>query len=100
MKKLSNDENIANLKKRKIFWYIIIVMYVLAIVIAFASLFIKNWFVILSSLIFFLLAVQLKKMRDGIVINKIDDYVDEREDIKAIAKEREKIRKRNKKGQQ
>jgi len=99
MKKLSNDENIANLHKRKILWYVIIVMYVLAIVIAFVSLFINEWFMIVSSLVFFVLAVHFKNKRESIVINKIYDYVDDGEGIKAIAKEREKIKKRNKKAQ-
>jgi len=96
MKKLSNDQNIENLKKRKILWFIILIMYFISILIAFISLFVNEWYIIMGSLVFFLTAIYFKNKRENIPINKIDDYVDDRDDIKDIEKEKLKIRKRNK----
>ena len=94
MKKISNDQNLENLRKRKILRYVMIVVYVMAIVAAFIDLFVQNWFLLGGALVLFLIATLINKKRDGIVINKRDD-INDNEESKIINKERENIRQRN-----
>lgn len=66
MTKLTNDENIKNLKKRKVLRYLIIVFGIITIVLAILALTIKLSFIF--SLIAFIIMTMLTKKRDSIPI--------------------------------
>jgi len=79
MKKISNDENIKNLKKREYLRITIIFFAFLTIALAVANLFFNiNLIFALST---FLIYVILNKIRDNIVINKKDDLKEVRNEI-------------------
>lgn len=96
MKKISNDQNLENLRKRKLLRYAMIALYIMAIVVAFIDLFVGNWFLLGGALVLFLMATQVNNKRNSIEINKRDDMADN-DESKLIDKEREKIKKRNQK---
>ena len=83
-KKISNDENIRNLKKRKILRAFIIIFCILTIILAFLNLFydVSIFFAIGT----FVIVIILNKTRDNIFINKRDDLEEIREEIKKIKK--------------
>ena len=69
--KLSNDENIRNLKKRKILRYVLIVLALLTIVLSLLSIF--NYISFIFPLITFILYSIIMRIRENIKINKVDD---------------------------
>lgn len=75
-KKLSNDENIKNLKKRKILRIAIIVFCILTIAFSVLTLVIKTSVII--PIVTFIIAKILIKIRDNTEINKKDDLKDVR----------------------
>lgn len=75
-KKLSNDENIKNLKKRKILRIAIIVFCILTIAFSVLTLVIKTNVII--PIVTFIIAKILIKIRDNTEINKKDDLKDVR----------------------
>ena len=75
-KKLSNDENIKNLKKRKILRIAIIVFCILTIAFSVLTLVIKTSVII--PIVTFIVAKILIKIRDNTEINKKDDLKDVR----------------------
>lgn len=66
MTKLTNDENIKNLKKRKVLRYLIIFFGIITIILAILALTIKLSFIF--SLIAFIIMTMLTKKRDSIPI--------------------------------
>lgn len=79
MVKLSNDENIKNLKKRELLRILMIIFSLLTIVLAFLNLFDKVN--IVFALFSFVITVILKRVRESTEIIRKDD------DIDAIKKE-------------
>ena len=76
MKKLSNDENIKNLKKRKYLRNVSICFSFLTIVFAFINLFdISKWWALLVALLCALAAKYTLNFREKIPINRAEDYV-------------------------
>ena len=75
-KKISNDENIKNLKKRKILRYFLIFFSIVTIVSSLLSLI--YGLTIYIPLASFIITTILNKVRDSIVINKKDDLKDVR----------------------
>jgi len=75
-KELTNDENVKNLKKRKIIRYIIIPLYFLTIVVALADLFLQQTILLLIAIVLFLITVSLDKYRESIQIIKHDELKD------------------------
>ena len=96
MKKISNDQNIVNLRRRELLWYAMIIFYVAAIIVSFVCLFVQNLFLLGTALLLFLFATQINKKRALIAINKIDDINKDKE-IEKVGKELENIRNRNQK---
>lgn len=74
--KISNDENIRNLKKRKILRWIIIGFSIVTIVLSLLSLIIQLNFIF--PLITFIITSILMRVRDNTPINKKDDLADVR----------------------
>ena len=74
--KISNDENIRNLKKRKILRWIIIVFSIVTIVLSLLSLIVQLNFIF--PLITFIITSILMRVRDNTPINKKDDLADVR----------------------
>lgn len=66
MTKLTNDENIRNLKKRKVLRYLIIVFGIITIILAILALTIKLSFIF--SLVAFIIMTMLTKKRESIPI--------------------------------
>ena len=66
MTKLTNDENIRNLKKRKVLRYLIIVFGIITIILAILALTIKLSFIF--SLVSFIIMTMLTKKRESIPI--------------------------------
>ena len=87
MKKLTNDENIKNLKTRKILRYFIIGFGILTIVFALLSLTTKLSFIF--SLVAFIIMTLLTKKRESIPINISKDLETKRIE-KAIEKQKKK----------
>lgn len=85
MVKLSNDENIRNLKKRKILRYIIIALGFTTIILAILSLTIKLWFGF--SLISFIITSILTKKRESIPI-RLNKDLEIKKIEKAMAKKK------------
>lgn len=79
MKKLSNDQNIKNLKTRKVLRYLIIILGIITIVLAILSLTIKLGFG--YSLVAFIIMTILTKVRENIPIKVSKDV-----EIKRIEK--------------
>lgn len=90
-KKITNDENIKNLKKRKILRYFIILFAILTIVFSVLNLFFQVSLVF--ALVFFVITTILDKVRSKIEIIKKDDMEDIR---KEITKNKKKFIKTNK----
>lgn len=90
MKKISNDQNIKNLKSRKILRYLIIVCGLITIVLAVLSLTIKLSFI--YSLIAFIIMTILTKKRESIPIK-----LNKSKDIKIIEREMNKQKNSKKK---
>ena len=76
MKKLSNDENIKNLKKRKILRAVVMICAVITMLLSFASIFYN--INLIFPLIAFIITHTMLKIRDKIEINKKDDLKDVR----------------------
>ena len=76
-KKLSNDENIRNLRKRKILRIVVMICAVITMILSFATIFYN--LNLLFPLIAFLITHFLLKYREKIEINKKDDLKDVRE---------------------
>lgn len=74
--KISNDENIRNLKKRKILRWIIIGFSIVTIVLSLLSLIVQLNFIF--PLITFIITSILMRVRDNTPINKKDDLADVR----------------------
>lgn len=89
MEKLTNDQNIKNLKKRKILRYLIIVFGVLTIGLSILALTIKLNFVF--SLIAFVIMTLLTKYRESIPI-KISKTLEMKKIEKTLAKHKNKIK--------
>ncbi|MBQ7136852.1 MAG: hypothetical protein IJO43_02605 [Bacilli bacterium] len=87
MNKLTNDQNIKNLKKRKILRYLIIALGIITIVLSILSLIIKWSFIF--PLITFLLMTILTKKRESIPI-KLSKSIETKRIEKAIKKQKEK----------
>lgn len=87
MVKLTNDQNIKNLKKRKILRYLIIFFGVVTIVLAILTLTIKLSFIF--SLISFLIMTILTKKREGIPI-KIHKDLEMKKIENALKKQKKK----------
>ena len=87
MEKLTNDQNIKNLKKRKVLRYVIIVFGFLTIVLAILSLIIKLNFIF--SLISFVIMTILTKKRESIPI-KISKDLESIKIKKALEKHKKK----------
>lgn len=75
-KKLSNDENIKNLRKRKILRIVIMVCAVVTMALSFASILYNLNFIF--PLIAFIITHSLLRFREKIEINKKDDLADVR----------------------
>jgi len=80
-KELTNDENLRNLKRRKIIRYIILPLYFATIVVALADLFAQQTILLLIAILLFLLTVSLDKYRESIPIIKSDELEDDKEEI-------------------
>lgn len=89
-KKLSNDENIRNLKKRYILRIVIIIILLATLVLSVCSIFYN--FLIIPTIILFIIAKVITKVRENTPINKISDndveYV--RKSIKSVNNRRKK----------
>ena len=98
-KELTNDENIANLKKRKLLRIAIIIFATITIVCALLTI-ISEWtdigfkFSVLYALIAYIITTILSVQRNKIRINKNKEFDDIREEIKKT----KKITKTKKKG--
>lgn len=79
-KKISNDQNIKNLKKREILRICIIIFSILTIVFAFLNLFYDVS--LIFGIVFFIITVVLNKRREKTIINKKDELKEIREAIK------------------
>ena len=80
-REISNDENIANLKKRKYLRYLIIFFALITIVLAFLDLIMQNTFLLMFAIIFFIITTFLNKYRESLEIIKKDDLKEVREAI-------------------
>lgn len=87
MKKLTNDQNIKNLKKRKILRYLIMVFGFITIVLAILALVIKLSFI--YSLITFVIMTIITKKRDSIPI-KLSKDIESKRIENAIKKQKSK----------
>ena len=95
-KELTNDENLRNLKRRKIIRYIILPLYFATIVVALADLFAQQTILLLIAILLFLLTVSLDKYRESIPIIKSDELEDDKEEsIKEEKKEEVKKETKN-----
>ena len=87
MVKLTNDQNIKNLKKRKVLRYFIIIFGLITIVLAVLSLIIKLSFI--YSLIGFIIMTTLTRARENIPI-KISKSIETKRIEKALEKQKKK----------
>ena len=78
---ISNDENIANLKKRKYLRYAIIIFALITIILAFLDLIMQNTLLLLLAIIFFIITTFLNKYRESLKIIKKDELKEVREAI-------------------
>ena len=81
IQEISNDENIANLKKRKYLRYAIIFFALITIVFALLDLIMQNTLLLLLAIIFFIITTFLNKYRESLKIIKHDDLKEVREAI-------------------
>ena len=81
-KRLTNDENIANLKKRKILRYLMIFFDALTLVLAVLTLTIG--LSLIFALITYIIAVILGNIRKKTIINKADDIFEVEEEIEKV----------------
>ena len=84
VKKLSNDENIANLKKRKVLKYLLIVFSLLTMILAALSLMIGLSFI--YALVTYIVVVILSNKRKNTIINKTNDIYEVEEEIEKVNK--------------
>ena len=80
-REISNDENIANLKKRKYLRYGIIFFALVTIVFAVLDLIMQNTLLLLLAIIFFIITTFLNRYRESLEIIKKDDLKEIREAI-------------------
>ena len=80
MKKLTNDENIKNLRKREYLRIAVIVFAFLTIILSAANLFYNVS--LIFAIISFVVYVILNKIRDKTIINKKDELKEVRDEIK------------------
>lgn len=94
-KELTNDENIANLKKRKILRLVIILFATLTIILALLTI-ITEWFdvgfkvSVIFALITYIITTILGRMRSKIPINRNDEFDKIREEIKKTKRSNKK----------
>ena len=86
--RISNDENIENLRKRKIYRIVIIIFSILTILLALGSIFI-NQDIIYPALLAYLIVAYFSNKRKKTIINK-------KEDLYEVEKEIENVKKRKK----
>ena len=86
--KISNDENIENLRKRKVYKTVIIIFSILTILLALGSMFI-NQDIIYPAILSYLVVAYFSNKRKKTIINK-------REDLYEVEKEIENVKKHKK----
>ena len=79
--KLSNEQNIKNLKKRKILRYIIMVLAFLTIILGILDLFYQRTLLLIITIALFVLVTILQNYRDSIKIIRHDELADIRKEI-------------------
>ena len=79
--KISNEQNIKNLKKRKILRYIIMVLAFLTIILGILDLFYQRTLLLLITIALFVLVTILQNYRDSIKIIRHDELADIRKEI-------------------
>ena len=79
--KLTNDQNIINLKKRKYLRYAIIFFAFITIVLALLDLFMQNPILLGLAILFFVITTILNKTREKIPIIKHDELADVKKEI-------------------
>ncbi len=79
--KLTNDQNIINLKKRRVLRYIIISCLSLGIIMAFLNLILQKLIFLIVAFCLILIAFILRQIRDSIQIIKHDELEDIRKEI-------------------
>ena len=89
-KKITNDENISNLKKRKILRYLIITFSLITMGFAIADLFLQQTLLLILAIICLIITTALNKYRDSLTIIKKDELKEIRE---AIAENDKKFKK-------
>ena len=89
-KKITNDENISNLKKRKVLRYLIITFSLITMGFAIADLFLQQTLLLILAIICLIITTALNKYRDSLTIIKKDELKEIRE---AIAENDKKFKK-------
>ena len=89
-KKITNDENISNLKKRKILRYLIITFSLITMGFAIADLFLQHTILLILAIVCLVITTALNKYRDSLTIIKKDELKEVRE---AIAENDKKFKK-------
>ena len=89
-KKITNDENISNLKKRKILRYLIITFSLITMGFAIADLFLQQTLLLILAILCLIITTALNKYRDSLTIIKKDELKEIRE---AIAENDKKFKK-------
>ncbi len=89
-KKITNDENISNLKKRKILRYLIITFSLITMGLAIADLFLQHTILLILAITCLVITTALNKYRDSLTIIKKDELQEIRE---AIAENDKKFKK-------
>ena len=84
MEKISNDENIKNLKKRKVLRYIIMILAFATIIFGIVDLFVQKTIFLIITIGLFLLTTLLQNYREKLRIVKHEELDDVREEIKTI----------------
>jgi low affinity Fe/Cu permease len=79
--KISNEQNIKNLKKRKILRYVIIVLAFATIILGLLDLFYQRTILLIITIALFVLVTILQNYRDSIKIIRHDDLADVRKEI-------------------
>lgn len=79
--KISNEQNIKNLKKRKILRYIIMVLAFLTIILGILDLFYQRTLLLIITIALFVLVTILQNYRDSIKIIRHDELADIRKEI-------------------
>ena len=79
--KISNEQNIKNLKKRKILRYIIMVLAFLTIILGILDLFYQRTLLLIITIALFVVVTILQNYRDSIKIIRHDELADIRKEI-------------------